>query len=273
MLSSHNPACIRRHQQGFTLVEIMVAMVIGMLGIVIIMQMATTFEAQKRTTTGGDDAQNAGAIALYSIQQGLQQAGYCFATSASAVAITLPLGATVGSVRPAMVNPVPLANNAAISDANTDTLLVTYGNDSCPIESASGVANAALNVWAYAVKNGSLMQCDYLANDCSTPGTWWASIAGGVVSLRAVCVGAQSIRIALVTRNPQLEKIIVTDTDTDPLTRPGVASAPTWSGTPAAIDLSLTAVDTGFAWQNYRYKTFETVVPIRNSIWSGAAGC
>jgi len=260
VLSLHIPASTRRHAQGFTLVEIMVAMAIGMLGIVIIMQMSLTFEGQKRTTTGGDDALNAGAIALYGLQQGIQQAGYCFSTAASAVAITLPLGAAVGTVRPAMVNPAPLANNATISDTNTDTILVAYGNDACPIDSASGVASAVtLNVQAYAVKNGNLMQCDYLASDCTVAANW-TQIAGGIVSMKAECNGSQSIRVVLVTRNPQLEKTVVT------------AAAPTWSGT-GAIVLTATAVDAGFTWQNYRYKTFETLVPIRNTIWSGATGC
>lgn len=264
MLSLHFPVRTRRHEQGFTLVEIMVAMVIGMLGVIIIMQMLSTFEGQKRTTTGGDDANNAGAIALFGMVQDLQQAGYCFSTSASAAAITLPLGAAIGSIRPVMVNASPtLANNLTISDANTNTLLVAYGNDSCAPESASGVASAAtLNVSAYAVKNGNLMQCDYLASNCATAANW-VQIADGIVGMKAECNGQQGVRVALIARNSQLEKYAVT---------PASSPAPTWSGT-GAIDLTGTAADAGFTWQNYRYKTFETMVPIRNTILSGAQGC
>ncbi|MCX7179106.1 MAG: prepilin-type N-terminal cleavage/methylation domain-containing protein, partial [Proteobacteria bacterium] len=55
--------------QGFSLVEIMVGMVIGMLGIIVMMQIFALAEGQKRSTTGGGDAQNTGAIALYGLQR------------------------------------------------------------------------------------------------------------------------------------------------------------------------------------------------------------
>ena len=56
-------------QAGFTLVEIMVGLAIGMLATVIIMQVFSVFEAQKRTTTGTADAQTNGGIAIYNITQ------------------------------------------------------------------------------------------------------------------------------------------------------------------------------------------------------------
>ncbi len=205
MLSLQLPARTHHHQQGFTLVEIMVAMVIGMLSIIIMMQMFSQFEGQKRTTTGGDDAQNAGSIALYGIQQNIQQAGYCFSA-------TRPTLAAVGTLSPVMIDVAALAISS-VRDTNTNTLLITYGNDACPPESASGVASAAtLNVVAYAVKGGNLMQCDYLANNCAvtTAPNPWVQIAGDVVSLKAECNASQAIRVALVTRNHQLEKTAVT---------------------------------------------------------------
>ncbi|MEI7842360.1 MAG: prepilin-type N-terminal cleavage/methylation domain-containing protein [Gallionellaceae bacterium] len=246
-------------QRGFTLVEIMVAMAIGMLGIVIIMQMATMFDSQKRTTTGGDDAQNAGAIALFGLQQNIQQSGYCFST-------------TPPTLNGATLTPVTrnLAAINALKDANTDTILVSYGNDACAPDSASGVASATnLNVLAYAVMNGNLMQCDYLASNCAVAANW-VQIASDIVSLKAQCTSTQSVRVALVVRSTQLEKTVVTN------------NAPTWAGA-SAIVLTGTTVDAsatdlaarlgGNAWQYYRYKTFETVVPVRNTIWGGTAGC
>lgn len=256
MFSLYPTTLAKRHEQGFTLVEVMVGMVIAMLGIIIMMQMLALFEGQKRTTTGGDDAQNAGAIAMYGLQQNIQQAGYCF----SATAPTLP---AVGNLRPVMID---VAAINTINDANTNTLLVTYGNDSCPPESASGVASAAtLNVLAYAVRGGNLMQCDYLANDCSLPASW-VLIAGDIVSMKAECVGTQGVRLALVARNHQLEKSIITGSG-------AAVTAPTWSGT-SQINLGgSVGIDAGFTWQNYRYKTFETLAPIRNTLWTGGAGC
>ncbi|MCQ6458572.1 PilW family protein, partial [Vibrio parahaemolyticus] len=43
------------------------------------------FEGQKRTTTGGADAQVNGAIALYTIQRDVQMAGYGLTTSAHGI--------------------------------------------------------------------------------------------------------------------------------------------------------------------------------------------
>ncbi|HUW51328.1 MAG TPA: PilW family protein [Sulfuricella sp.] len=63
---------------GFSLVEIMVGMVIGLLSMVIVLQVFTMFEGQKRTTTSGSDAQTNGAVALYTIERDVRMAGYGF---------------------------------------------------------------------------------------------------------------------------------------------------------------------------------------------------
>ena len=63
-------------QSGFSLVELMVGLVIGLLATLVIMQTFTAFEGQKRTTSGTADAQTNGAIALSLIQRSVQMAGY-----------------------------------------------------------------------------------------------------------------------------------------------------------------------------------------------------
>lgn len=69
--------------RGFTLVELMVAMVIGLLTTVVVAQVLLFSEGQKRTTTAGADAQINGAQAIYAIQRDLQMAGYGFAGTTS----------------------------------------------------------------------------------------------------------------------------------------------------------------------------------------------
>ncbi len=66
----------RSSQRGVTLVEMMVGMLVGMLAVLVISQVLLTSESQKRTTTGGADAQVNGALALYSLQRDLEHAGY-----------------------------------------------------------------------------------------------------------------------------------------------------------------------------------------------------
>lgn len=63
-------------QEGFSLVELLVGLVIGLLATLVIMQVFAAFEGQKRTTSGGADAQTNGSIALHSIQRDIQMAGF-----------------------------------------------------------------------------------------------------------------------------------------------------------------------------------------------------
>jgi prepilin-type N-terminal cleavage/methylation domain-containing protein len=115
--------------RGFTLVEVMVAMVIGMIGIIIMMQVFASAEGQKRTTTGTGDAQSNGAMAIYTLQRDIREAGYGFnAMNALGCALVLPAPAsrTLTQLGPVIINP-PTAEVPA-GDANTDTLLVAYGN-------------------------------------------------------------------------------------------------------------------------------------------------
>jgi type IV pilus assembly protein PilW len=60
---------------GFSLIEIMVGVAIGLLGVLIIMQVSSIFEGQRRTTTTGSDAQTTGAIAFYTMTRDLRRTG------------------------------------------------------------------------------------------------------------------------------------------------------------------------------------------------------
>jgi type IV pilus assembly protein PilW len=61
------------------------------------------------------------------------------------------------------------------------------------------------------------------------------------------------------------------------------AGIPTWAGSVAGnptgsasnpIDLSQTTVKSGSTWRKYRYKVFETIIPIRNiTLLGGQIGC
>lgn len=125
----------RRHTFGFSLVEIMVGMVIGMLGIIVIMQVFALFEGQKRTTSGGGEAQNTGAIALSGLSDDIRQSGYGFnMINLIGCDVFLPVlpGPPVrlgGAVTIKALAPVTI-NSASVpaGDANTDTLLIAYGN-------------------------------------------------------------------------------------------------------------------------------------------------
>lgn len=70
-----------RKGYGFSLIEIMVGLVIGMISMIVMLQVFSVFEGQKRTTTGGADAQSNGAISLYMIERDARMAGWGLDTS------------------------------------------------------------------------------------------------------------------------------------------------------------------------------------------------
>lgn len=69
---------IKRHSSGFSLIEIMVGLGIGLAATFVILQVFTLFEGQKRTSTSGADAQTNGGTALFTIERDARMAGYGF---------------------------------------------------------------------------------------------------------------------------------------------------------------------------------------------------
>ncbi len=113
----------RSGQSGFSLIEIMVGMVIGLLAIIVMMQVFAVSEERKRTANAGSDAQNSAVIALDGMQRHIGQSGYGFAlTRLLGCNLQLPFGAPV-PLAPVIINPAVIPGG----DANTDTLLISYG--------------------------------------------------------------------------------------------------------------------------------------------------
>jgi type IV pilus assembly protein PilW len=105
-------------QTGFTLIELMVGLMLGMLTVAIITQVMVTAEGKKRTTTQGADAQLSGALALYAIQQEAQMAGYGVSANPLALGcnVRYNFGGTAGSFTLA---PVLIAAGSNGSDTIT----------------------------------------------------------------------------------------------------------------------------------------------------------
>lgn len=122
-------------QTGFTLVEIMVGLAIGLLATIVIMQVFSVFEAQKRTTTGSADAQTNGNIALYEIQRELQMAGYPLipygqpgvADSALECA-TLSINGVADTNTPNRLSPLVITDGGV--SGGSDAITLRYGTSS-----------------------------------------------------------------------------------------------------------------------------------------------
>jgi type IV pilus assembly protein PilW len=106
--------CQSAPQRGVTLIELLVGMFVGMLAVLIISQVFLTAEGQKRTTTGGADAQVNGALALFTIQRDVEQAGYGLISSPQAIgcAISVQYPGVAAAGFPTILAPVVITPEA-----------------------------------------------------------------------------------------------------------------------------------------------------------------
>lgn len=129
---------LQKNQAGFSLVEIMVALAIGLLTTLVIMQVFSVFEGQKRSTTGSADAQTSGSVALYSIGRDLQMAGYGLLPLTDnplecSPVPTIDTGAYADPVNPTGVrqdlnlSPIILTDGGAAAGAS-DRISIVYGS-------------------------------------------------------------------------------------------------------------------------------------------------
>jgi type IV pilus assembly protein PilW len=123
------------HQQGFSLVEILVGIVIGMVGLLVIFKTVAIWDNHTRTTVSGGDAQVAGTLAMFNLERDIKQAGMGFGRAASGV-----MGCTVTGVDTQTsrnltfpLRPIEIAEGAG---GGPDTLTVLAGNSSFFVENA-----------------------------------------------------------------------------------------------------------------------------------------
>ena len=117
--------------KGFSMVEILVGMVIGLLGVIIIMQIFALAEGQKRTTTSGADAQTNGNIALYSVEHDVRLSGYGISLAALGCSISTSYNGSVTNPGTLTLAPVVITDGGVDASGNAlpDTLSVLYSRN------------------------------------------------------------------------------------------------------------------------------------------------
>ena len=114
-----------KRSRGFSLVELLVAMAIGLIGILVITQAYVVSEEQKRSTVSGGEAQQNGILALQLLQQDLLTAGYGIV---GAGALGCVINATNDNgVTPYLLRLVPAMVRADDPVAGTDSVTIMYG--------------------------------------------------------------------------------------------------------------------------------------------------
>jgi type IV pilus assembly protein PilW len=112
---------LRKHA-GFTLIELMVGMVVGLLTTIVIAQMLSLAEGQRRAATSGTDAQVNGALALYTLQRDLQMAGYGI-SDPDAFGCTINAQYSGGSALTMTMAPAIITDGGTAGDPDTITIL------------------------------------------------------------------------------------------------------------------------------------------------------
>ncbi|MDD2894256.1 MAG: PilW family protein [Halothiobacillaceae bacterium] len=330
------------YQTGFTLVEIMVGLAIGLLATIVILQVFSVFEAQKRSTTGTADAQTNGSIALYNIAREIPLAGYPLMPIADNALKCEPATTTYGATGLTGITPI------VITDGTSDTITIRYGDSlmggvTQPITGTSGVNEVTVQnsfgCLAGDVSlaiNGTICALSTVSAVPGTTSVTLADTAAAVAGAQLACLGSnwneitfavnnatgkdahlarngtpivagivnlqaqygisiapssnqitewvdasggtwaaptvndrnriKAIRIAVVARNAKSEPAILTNSCSS-LNSGAPTGLCAWTGSassPApAIDLSADA-----NWQHYRYRVFETIIPLRNVVWA-----
>jgi type IV pilus assembly protein PilW len=119
-----HPSLMRR-ELGLSLIEVMVAMAVGLITVLVVMQVLLAFEGDKRTTTGAADAQTNGGIALYNIRRQVQMAGFGLPVFTANTAFAC--GDTTLAIGGANIFPIEIVDGGNAAGAS-DTIRVRYGS-------------------------------------------------------------------------------------------------------------------------------------------------
>lgn len=106
---------------GFTLIELMVGVAIGLLATLVITRVLALSEGQRRSSTSGSDAQINGGLGIYAVQRQLKMAGYGLTTEGRALGCTLQArykgGAAPASMPPTLAPVLISAGGASAPDS------------------------------------------------------------------------------------------------------------------------------------------------------------
>lgn len=146
-------------QRGLSLVELMIAMVIGLIVMIVVYQMFVVSEGTRRTSIAGNDAQMSAAIAIGALQDTIRNGGYGL-TSFDTVYGVAPIGCNVlgyhagtGAFINFALTPVTVGqgadNNAAGIGKDADSITVVFSDlayPTVPVNLLAGMTNTTADL-------------------------------------------------------------------------------------------------------------------------------
>jgi len=133
---------LRHRSRGFTLVEIMVGVAIGLIGILAIFQAVSIWSKHTAATTSGGDAQVAGTLALFNIERDVKSAGHGFGRATMPVmgCVVAATDTTPARLFNFQMAPVQITFGAG---GSPDQISILYGDSSFYVESVDFTAATA----------------------------------------------------------------------------------------------------------------------------------
>jgi type IV pilus assembly protein PilW len=170
------PDACRTHvaaaERGVSLVEILVGLAIGLIGVLIMFQTVSVWDARSRSSTSSSDAQVAGTLAMFALERDIRGAGEGFGT-----APMVDMGCTVNATDTVAnrifnfrMRPVEIVDNSALG--MPDEIHVLYGNSAFFV--STQVFNASTSTTKQAGRRGGFKRGDVVVvagNDLGTAGS------------------------------------------------------------------------------------------------------
>lgn len=97
---------MRKRNRGLSLIELMVAVSLGLVTVIVVMQVLSVYEARKRTTTVGNDAEVGAAVGLFMVEREVRMAG---------AGLTMPAGLACGSGMNLQYNGTAIADGEPVA--------------------------------------------------------------------------------------------------------------------------------------------------------------
>jgi type IV pilus assembly protein PilW len=172
-------AASMRRMAGMSLMEILIAMAIGLIGIVVITQTYLVNENYKRSTASAGGAQTNGALALYTLERDARMSGWGIAWTTvlgcgglrwyyEGQGYSTPLGGPLPAILPA---PVVITDGGA----GPDTLTVFYGSGAERVIPATLLATMG--------SPGDVLQVDNPQGFSADPGDLALLVQGGTCGM------------------------------------------------------------------------------------------
>src|SRR5206468_1819045 len=120
-MNAHAAPASSRAQRGFSLIEIMIGLVIGLISVLVIYQVYNVAEGFKRNTTAAGEAQMNGLFSTFVLGMELTNGGAAIAVSAAALAVCPDTGDIATSFRP-----VPVLITDGGGATSPDSFVVNY---------------------------------------------------------------------------------------------------------------------------------------------------